>query len=242
MNNSRLIAKKAGLLGGISLGLFSSLLTADDIINDSGLWSQVEGNFKLENFDSSLDRFRLWFTGEARFFNDFNRFSQGVVRIVPGYQFNDNIALYFGYTWQPTALKNGDTIHEHNINQAMTWSQASDWGNLSSRSMIEWRFVNHDSQMATRFRQKVRADYNLGNFAPYLSLIAWEELFLNVYSVDWGPESGFDQNRVFAGLGWRFDQAGHYTFELGYMNHYISRPNQNNVMNHMLLGSLQIRY
>lgn len=242
MNRLKQTPKISNAICGLLLGLSSSSLHAEDWIDDSGLWSQIEGIIKLETLDPKFDRFRLWFTGEARFFEDFDRFSQGVVRFVPGYQFSDNIALFFGYTWQPTVLANGDTIHEHDINQAMTWSRATDWGSLSMRTMIEWRFVNHDSQMATRLRQKVRTNYQLTDITPHLSLIAWEELFLNVYSVDWGPESGFDQNRVFAGLGWQFDQKGHYTFEVGYLNQYLSRPGQDNLMNHMLLTSLQIRY
>ncbi len=222
--------------------LFTSPLRANDLVIDSGLWSQVEGHFKLENIDPKLNRFRLWTTGEARFFNDFDRFGQGIVRFVPGYQFNDNIALFFGYTWLSTILSDGRTLHEHNINQAMNWSTSTDWGGYSARSMIEWRFVDYDSQMATRFRQKIRGIYRLQNIHPHLSLIGWEEVFINVYSVDWGPESGFDQNRVFAGFGWQFDSTGHYTFEVGYMNQYISRPQQDDLMNHMLLSSLQIRF
>ncbi|WP_305906849.1 DUF2490 domain-containing protein [Methylomarinum sp. Ch1-1] len=227
------------LLTCLCLSLVNPPSRADELINDSGLWSQVEGHFKLETFHPKLHRFRLWTTGEARFFDDFGRFSQGVVRIVPGYQFSEEIALFFGYTWQPTVLRNGKTLDEHDINQAMKWATKTDWGTVSTRSMIEWRFVDNDSQMATRLRQKVRAGYRLH---PHLSLIAWEELFVNVYSVDWGPESGIDQNRLFAGFGWQFDRSGHYTFEVGYMNQYISLPNRDDLMNHMALGSLQIRY
>lgn len=240
--NKRRFKRVLAILFSLVLSLINTVSDADELIDDSGLWSQVEGHLKLESFHPKLERFRLWFTGEARFFDDFGRFRQGVVRFVPGYQFSDEIALFFGYTWQPTVLDNGKALHEHNINQAMTWSKSNDWGVLSARSMIEWRFLEGDAQMATRLRQKVRASYRLGRLHPRLSLIGWEELFINVYDVDWGPDGGIDQNRLFAGFGWEFDQAGHYTFEVGYMNHYISRPDRDDIMNHMLLSSLQIRF
>lgn len=230
------------LIGLLFSFVNNSVQADDDLINDSGLWSQIEGHFDLGKLDPKLDRFLLLGTGEARFFEDFGRFTQGIIRIMPGYRYSDEIALFFGYTWVPTVLDNGQTHHEHDINQAMYWTKPQSWGSLSTRTMIEWRFVNDDSQMATRVRQRIRGKYQLSQIHPYLHLTGWEELFLNVYSVDWGPQSGFDQNRVFAGLGWQFDPGGHYWFEIGYMNQYIHHPDDKDLMNHMLLGSLQFKF
>ena len=215
---------------------------ADELVDDAGLWSQIEGVVNLDKIDPKLDRFLLAFTGEARFFDDFNHLSQGIIRLTPGFQFNDNITLFFGYTWIPNDLLHGQDFDEHDVNQAFIWNFKPGWGQLSARTMVEWRFVSNDSQMAVRLRQKVRAKYRLAAISPRLSLIGWEELFINANTVDWGPESGFDQNRAFAGFGWQLDKQEHFTLELGYLNQYVHLPNHNDLLNHMLFSGIQFRF
>ena len=215
---------------------------AEGLTDDAGLWTQVDGVVHLDKIDHRLDRFLLATTGEARFFDDFNRLSQGIIRLTPGFQFNDNITLFFGYTWIPNDLIKGRDFDEHDINQAFCWSIRPDWGQLSARTMVEWRFVSNDSQMAVRLRQKVRAKYPLPAINPRLSLVGWEEVFINANTVDWGPVSGFDQNRVFTGFGWQLDNRAHFTLELGYLNQYIHHPDRNDLLNHMLFTGILYRF
>ena len=224
------------------LSLSGRMIQADQVSQDSGLWSQIDSNVSLGVIDPRLARYRILMTGEARFFEDFNHFTQGIVRFLPSYQFNDNITLHFGYTWIPTLPIHEQDFDEHDINQALTWTFKPDWGKLSTRTMLEWRFVTTGSQVAARFRQKIRASYGLPAIDKRLSLVGWEEVFFNGNTVDWGPQGGFDQNRAFAGFSWQMDSKGHYYLELGYMNHYIYHPDRNDLMNHMLLSSIQIRY
>jgi hypothetical protein len=53
------------------------------------------------------------------------------------------------------------------------------------------------------------------------SLVGSNELFINANTVDWGPVAGFDQNRVFVGVGYKIDSS--LRAEVGYMNQYINR-------------------
>lgn len=228
----------------IALFLFLSTQSAqsDGLTNDSGLWTQIDSNIGLGVIDPKLDKFRFIATGEARFFDDFSRYGQGIIRFMPGYQINDNMSFFMGYTWFANTLPNHTSLYEHDINQAFNWASATDWGKLATRTMLEYRFVEHDSQMAMRLRQRVRANYRLPAIHPHLTLVGWEEAFINLYSVDWGPKSGLDQNRAFAGLGWQFDETNHYRMEVGYLNQYIHRRNRDDLMDHMLLTSLQIHF
>jgi uncharacterized protein DUF2490 len=228
----------------VTLLLFLSSQSAqsDNLINDSGLWTQIDSNINLGIIDPKLNKWRLISTGEARFFDDFSRYGQGIIRVMPGYQLTDQISLFFGYTWFANTLKNHTSLYEHDINQAFNWASPTDWGKLATRTMLEYRFVQHDSQMAMRLRQRVRANYQLPAIHPHLSLVGWEEVFINLYSVDWGPKSGLDQNRAFVGLNWQFDQASHYHMEVGYLNQYIHRSYKDDLIDHMLLTSLQIRF
>lgn len=222
--------------------LFTQTGYARQLQHDSGSWSQVEGNFDLGRLHPTMQGLHLWTTGEARIFNNFNHLAQGVIRFAPGYRVHDNAIVYLGYTWVPNNPLQGQAFDEHDINQAITWALQPDWGKLSGRTMVEWRFVNNDSQVAARLRQKFRADFPLPVFANHLSLIGWEEAFFNLNSVDWGPVGGFDQNRAFAGLGWQLDNAQHYRLELGYMNQLIHHVNKNDDINHMLFTGLQIKF
>lgn len=52
-------------------------------------------------------------------------------------------------------------------------------------------------------------------------LIAAEEVFLNLNTVAWGPVAGYDQNRVFAGIGYRLTNTTRA--EIGYLNNFINR-------------------
>ena len=215
---------------------------ADELIDDAGLWTQIDGVINLDSIDPKLDRFLLSITGEARFFDDFNHLSQGIVRLTPGFRFNENITLLFGYTWVPNIPIGGQAYGEHDINQAFNWSLNPDWGQLKTRTMVEWRFVSNDSQMAVRLRQRVRAKYRLSTISPRLSLVGWEEFFINVNTVAWGPESGFDQNRAFAGFDWQLDKHEQFTLELGYLNQYIHHPDRNDLLNHMLFTGILFNF
>jgi hypothetical protein len=53
------------------------------------------------------------------------------------------------------------------------------------------------------------------------SLVASNEAFFNLNTVDWGPVAGFDQNRLFLGVSYQLNTTFHT--EVGYMNQYIDR-------------------
>ena len=68
-----------------------------------------------------------------------------------------------------------------------------------------------------------------------LLAVAWDELFvmLNDTTVTTYQHAGFDQNRVFVGLGHQV-VPGVLRFELGYFHQFIRRPNNDlgDLMNH----------
>ncbi|MGR9052459.1 MAG: DUF2490 domain-containing protein, partial [Gammaproteobacteria bacterium] len=107
---------------------------ADHSVADSGLWTQLDISVDLAHISPKTERFLLSYVGEARFFDQFSRFTQGVVRVMPGYRFDDNITLFFGYTWVPSTPEQNPDFAEHDINQAFNWSSNQGWGNFSARS------------------------------------------------------------------------------------------------------------
>jgi hypothetical protein len=117
----------------------------------------------------------------------------------------------------------------------------TDFGTFSFRTMVEANFLpgNH-GDVRFRPRQMLRFMHPL-QAEPRLSLIAWDEVFVRVNTTASGGQSGFDQNRAFAGLGWSFSPM--FRTELGYMNQYLDDANHvNNTMHHLIMGSLFINF
>lgn len=54
-----------------------------------------------------------------------------------------------------------------------------------------------------------------------MGLVVWDELFLGLNSVAWGPAAGYDQNRSFAGLA--VPIGGSARVEPGYLLAHLNR-------------------
>ncbi len=77
-------------------------------------------------------------------------------------------------------------------------------------------------------------------FQSRLRLVAYDEIFIAFNDTDWGAQSGFDQNRLFAGLGWQFQKG--INVEAGYLNQFVRRRGRDNLMNHILSLNLLLRF
>jgi hypothetical protein len=72
--------------------------------------------------------------------------------------------------------------------------------------MFQANFMpGNDEQVRIRPRQMIRFMHPL-QFEPRLSLITWDEFFIRANFTPVGGQSGFDQNRAFAGMGWTFNK------------------------------------
>ena len=107
--------------------------------------------------------------------------------------------------------------------------------------MIETNFLpGNADQVRVRPRQMIKFMHPL-EFEPRLSLIAWDEFFVRANTTKAGGDSGFDQNRAFAGLGWTFNK--NFRTEAGYLNQYLdTNGHSNNTMHHLIMGSLFINF
>ena len=97
---------------------------------------------------------------------------------------------------------------------------------LEERNNISQANANGPS---VRFRQRLKYEYP---FTKEWSGIASEEIFFNLNSVNWGPTQGFDQNRVFVGAGYKFNDI--VKTEFGYMNQYVNRNLKSDFIDHQL--------
>ncbi|NIO04570.1 MAG: DUF2490 domain-containing protein [Proteobacteria bacterium] len=73
-------------------------------------------------------------------------------------------------------------------------------------------------------------------------MTGYDEVFLNLNSTDWGADSGFDQNRVFAGFGWHFGPSRHIRAAIGYLNQFVHKTSADDEINHILSINLLLNF
>ena len=211
-----------------------------EMIDDFGAWGAIQGQGRFTTPDSGLSKWQWWMEGQGRLFNDAGRLGQSIIRPGVGYKLSKQVSLWLGYAWINTSSLGKDATDEHRIWQQLSWNNGYSWGNMTTRTRLEQRLLNNGNDTGWRFRQLLKYTHPLFSERVYLSL--WDEAFVNINSTDWGANSGFGQNRAFAGLGLFIDAKRRYRFELGYMNQYVYHENRNDQMNHLMSGSLFIRY
>lgn len=220
---------------------FASPVSADDLLQDAGSWLQVVGEGSLKFVDPSLEQGRLWLEGQSRWDDDWNHWYQGFLRAAVGYSLSDRATIWAGYTWIPTQNLGKPSVQQQDVWPGFRYVLPTDFGTFSYRILFEANFLPaNNGDVRFRPRQMFRFMHPL-EAEPRLSLIVWDEIFVRVNSTPAGGQSGFDQNRAFAGLGWSFDP--NVRAEFGYLNQYLDDANHaNNTMHHLIMGSLFINF
>jgi hypothetical protein len=205
---------------------------------DFQTWTNITANGSFGLLDPGLGKFRFWLEGQGRFGNDSTTLSQGILRPGLGYSLADNLSVWLGYAVIPTMEPfSAVSFNENRIWQQVLWTPQTAIGPITSRTRFEQRFTRAPD-VSYRLRQMVRLAYPL-DFAPGFMLVGWEELFLNINSTG-AITAGFDQNRVFLGVGYAIDE--NLRTEIGYMNQYIYRDTTEDLMTHVLSLSLFLNY
>jgi len=225
----------------VFLGVSPYIMADEDLLQDAGSWLQIVGEGSLGVVSPSLKKERIWLEGQSRFDDNWDHWYQGMVRAALGYSISDRATIWAGYTWLPTQNVGKNYVSQQDVWPAFRYVLPTSFGTLSFRTMVETNFLpgNHND-VRVRPRQMIRFMHPF-DFEPRLSLITWDEFFVRVNSTPKGGQSGFDQNRAFAGLGWTFNK--NFRAEAGYLNQYLDdATHTNNTMHHLIMGSLFINF
>jgi len=216
-----------------SVWLLLPRLAVGQAVSDVGQWNALFAQGDLDAFGNRSDRLKWWFDGHLRFLDDADGFNQSIVRPGIGWQLNEQSIVWAGYGWINTSTLSGLEIDEHRIWQQWTWSKGFDVWKLAHRSRFEQRFVETGDDVGLRYRAFFRATRNLPSL-PKLTLVWWDEIFYHLNDTDWGAESGFNQNRAFAGVGYKPSPSCRWRVEVGYLNQVIELPTRRDRNNHIL--------
>lgn len=202
-------------------------------VDDAGQWNALlmQGNFEKIGWESS--KLRWWWDNHYRLLEDADGFNQSIVRPGLGWAVTDRSTLWAGYGWIRTSPLTGNNFDEHRIWQQWTWSKGSEAWKVGLRSRFEQRFLETGDDTGLRWRQFFRVQHNLPAH-PHLTLVCWDEIFYHLNDTDWGAEAGFNQNRIFAGIGIKTDPDCRWRTEIGYLNQVIEIPSGPDRNNHIL--------
>lgn len=205
-----------------------------ETIEDGRYWFSLytQGPLPKENFYWSLDIHPRW-REEGRNFDTL------ILRPSLIYKITPKTSIWTGY----------DTINNHPAGQSSfqenrLWEQVmhqfEPFGalTLTVRTRFEQRDREDYSDIAHRLRQMVRAT-TPSSLHQQLSWVVWDELFINLNQTDWGVMRGTDQNRLFLGANWKFDDLSN--LEVGYINQYVNGKTIDRE-NHILSSTIRFNF
>lgn len=142
-----------------------------------------------------------------------------IVRPAIGYAFSASLFAHLGYAYIPTIVDDGPNSTEQRIWQQVLGNHTfSDAMKAQGRLRFEQRWGPGDG-IGYRLRFMGRWQYQPSAELP-LQLVIIDELFVGLNDTDWSAKQGFDQNRLFAGVGTDTKIKG-LRVEVGYMNVYL---------------------
>lgn len=218
-------------VGSCLLLLHGMVVDASD--EDSRLWQAViaEGNLTQE--------VRWYSELQARWKDDAKNFDQGFIRPAVNYALSEHATLWLGYVYAETKTTRGDTYEDRWWQQYQYVSKYNDITWLS-RSRLEQRHLDSGDKPAHRLRQQLRASWPVKGQND-LSYLVWDEFFWNINDTQWAGDSGFNQNRLFAGVMWKYTPSSR--LEIGYLNQYVNgTQGADNQVNHVLSSFLFIGF
>ena len=197
--------------------------------HDLRLWSTLNGTVSL-NDSVSAGLFL-----QPRFRDDISQLERLVVR--------PSVSVRLGNVWSTALGYDAHLIEspadavEHRIWQQIGARHNTGPLGLDYRARIEERIIE-SVDLAVRLRLRSRVVFPIGSGGTY-SLVASEEVFLNLHSPSAGIQAGYGENRLFAGVGAAIGSGRR--IEFGYQWQHVELTVQSqNQNNHTLMVGFDI--
>ena len=218
------------LIFGIVAGLGSLQAQQREISGSQNTWFMLMNEFRF------TPKWYLSNEVHIRRADGLKNWQQFLLRPALNYRLNPNLELSAGYSYiltypygdQPVAVR----VPEHNVWQQLLLRHSVGKLGFMHRYRLEERFVGNivpegsgfvvdGSNYRERFRYRLTASIPLASFGEDKRLFAavFDELWVNlddVFFVD-----SFNQNWIYAGLGYQFSALGN--IQAGYLNQLIRK-------------------
>lgn len=162
------------------------------------------------------ERLEIRVDGLLQITDDVSRITRELVRGLVMAEVNEHLSLGGGYTWTHAEELEGYRAREHRAVQQIDLRIPIAFGAraISSRTRLEERHRERDSQLAFRLREQVRIDVPVA--ARGIRTVVWSEYFHSLNGTGWSGASGPALVLTFVGLHLPF--SSRTTVEPGYLN------------------------
>ncbi len=240
MNSKPLACAALRALSISSLLWCSAPLVNAQTRDDGGLWTLWLGQGDLGSLDSDWKHVRWWLDVQDRRRDEGETFDMFLFRPGLGYALTPRVTAFLGYALIESDPANRGAFTEHRAWQQLSWNPPVEGFTLQSRSRLEQRFVEDESETGLRLRELVKATLPLNNSKSFFASV-YDEVFFDLNDTDWGQRTGLRQNRAFVGLGWFLGSERKFSLEVGYLNQWIDRPDLDR-LNHVLSLNLFMNF
>ena len=191
----------------------SNNVKGQNIEENLGSWWMYFGTHKFS------EKYSLHYETQLRNYEIVSNFNQLLPRVGLNYHIDKNTSITAGYAWIPTQTSMGEGFDGDLVTENRIWQQfilKNKVGNINFRHRyrLEQRWI----KLGEETKYKNRARYMLSLRLPIsknedspLFISLYDEIFLNI------SDSPFDQNRLFAALGYQIIKQ--MNFQLGYLRH-----------------------
>lgn len=201
------------------------IASAADTVSDNNLWINANTSGKL------TEKVLAYAEIQPRLVDDSSQLGAAMYRVALGYAMTDKWSLWAGYGL--IHFNYPDHFLENRTYLQSTYNFNYDKWSVSNRSRFEFRRLEDRAETALRLRHQIRSLYEIHE-ANKIFFVLWDELFYHLNTVPGTNHKGFDQNRIFGGVGHKFGEKLNHFFEVGYLNQYIVRFEKANVTNDIL--------
>lgn len=244
MTNSREFFPRAAAVGSracrllvVTMMVAESTAASAQVVTDGRVW----WNATVQERAGTASPWRWYFELQGRTRDGVDDMDQLLVRPAVGLDLTPRSSLWAGYGYTPSYPPDLDVLQEHRAWQQYLWVGRLNRPALQIqwRSRLEERWIEGNGETAWRYRQFARLTRQLGARAGGPALVVWDEVFVHLNDTP-RTVSGFDQNRLFAGVG--VGVGPRSRLEVGYLNQAIDSARGPDRRNHILLGFLNATF
>ena len=186
-----------------------------------GNWFMYFGTHKLS------EKYSLHYETQLRNYELVSNFNQLLPRVGLNYHIDKNTSLTAGYAFIPTQNVFDQGWGEKMVTENRIWEQfilknVVNRVKIRHRYRLEQRWVKLGKETTyknrARYMLSVKLPISKNEDSP-LFISLYDEIFLNI------SDNPFDQNRLFAALGYQFNKQ--MNFQVGYLRHRSGNLNLN---------------
>ena len=224
-----ILKNQTNWISSVIMTLALMVSTSVEATSDFQIWIPININAKL------TEHLRGFLEFQPRIGDNASNLTTAIVRPALGWAINDKASLWVGYLMSADSVTPDSDVYtiENRAWQGFTWKDTANEKQFiwEIRNRLEERFLPQNSDPSIRWRTRFRIEQLIPDWSSW-SVIASEEIFFNLNNNTNNAQlqAGAQQNRLYAGIGYRF--APEFQVETGYLYQHVWKnsptPDQNN--------------